>query len=118
MADDMAAALRADRCEHVWGEVLNVRGDSMTRTAAALRNGGFRGHAKALERVSTNKEDWECYARATFEAHAAAYAGQTGPRALTGQTLDPAPKLRFLQYVTKDSRAWWQSREPDGAILL
>lgn len=100
----MRAAIRADRCEHVWGEVINVRGDSMTRTVAALSAAGYHHHAAALERVSTDKVAWEHYARETFEAHVSA-----GYR--PGQ-------LRFLQYVTAASRAWWKSRETDGAILL
>jgi len=109
-AEAMATAIRADLCEHVWGEVINVRGDSMTRTVDALNAGGFRRHAQSLTLVSTDKEAWETYAQVTFGAHAHRYSGQTGP--------DGKPKLRFLQYVTKNTRAWWKSREPDGAILL
>ncbi len=109
-ARDCAAAIRAEKCEHVWAEVLNVRGESMTRTCAALLYHGFDDEAARLEHVSTDKAAWEDYARATFEAHAKAYAGQTGP--------DGTPKLRFLQYVTAASKSWWQARVPDGAILL
>ncbi len=97
------AAIRAERCEHVWAEVLNVRGDSMTRTVAALHAGGFHSEADALAHVSTDKAAWEEYARATFEAHAPLYR--------PGQ-------LRFLQYVTKPTRAWWAARTEAGAILL
>ena len=31
-------AIRPDQCEHVWAEVLNVRGESMTQTLASLEN--------------------------------------------------------------------------------
>lgn len=102
-ARDVREAIRADKCEHVWAEVINVRGESFTRTIAALREGGFHNEADQIVRVSDPGE-WENYARLTFEAHAAA-----GYR--TGQ-------LRFLQYVNNSNRAWWQAREKDGAILL
>ena len=69
-AADMAAAIRADRCEHVWAEVINVRGESFTRTQAALRVAGFDREAARLELVSTDKSEWEAYARRTFLAHA------------------------------------------------
>lgn len=42
-------------------------------------------------------------ARATFEAHANFYKPD---------------QLRFLQYVTKDTRAWWEARQSQGAVLL
>lgn len=99
----MYCAIRGDRCEHVWGEIINVRGESMVRTINALRSGGFDEEASALAAVSTDKAAWEEYARATFEAHAPLYK--------PGQ-------LRFLQYVTKDSRAWWAAQQARGAILL
>ena len=99
----MHAAIRGDRCEHVWGEILNVRGESMVRTINALQEGGFAAEAAALARVSTDKAAWEEYARATFEAHAPLYA---------------PGKLRFLQYVTKDSKPWWGEQQARGAILL
>lgn len=109
-AKEMAGAIRAYRCEHVWAEVINVRGESMTRTVAALMDGHFDAHARELERVSTDKAAWEHYARATFEAHAEVYAGQHGP--------DGLPKLRFLQYVTATSKSWWAAQKGRGAILL
>ena len=39
-AREIRDAICAEKCEHVWAEVINVRGDSMTRTIAALRAGG------------------------------------------------------------------------------
>ena len=102
-AANMASALRYDQCEHVWAEVINTRGESFTRTHAALESNGFYGSAAALELVSTEKEEWEKYARQTFETHTA-YC--------------PPEKLRFLQYVTKDTRPWWESQQSKGAILL
>ncbi len=103
MAALMADAIRAHRCEHVWAEVINVRGESMVRTVAALRSAGYGGHADTLQRVSTDKEAWECYARATFLAHA---------------QFVPGAKLRFLQYVDRHTKLWWHERITKGAVLL
>lgn len=95
------AAINADKCEHVWAEVINVRGESMTRTCDALRGGGFVKHARMLEDVSMNKDVWEQYARDTYLAHAK-YA--------------PTDKLRYLQYITKANKDWWS--EKPGVVLL
>lgn len=103
-AAETKAAIRADRCEHVWAEVINVRGESFRRTHAALAVAGLTGHAAWLREAFAGKDAWESYARATFEAHVAA-----GYR--PGQ-------LRFLQYVTAASREWWAVREKYGVILL
>lgn len=46
---------------------------------------------------------WEDYSRKTFLEHARLY----GPG-----------KLRFLQYVTKATKAWWAAQETQGAVLL
>jgi DNA repair photolyase len=101
-AVEMHAAIRAEKCEHVWAEVINVRGDSMTRTVAGLRAGGFTFEADALERVR-DQTLWEQYARDTFYAHAEIY---------------PPGKLRFLQYVNAKTRARWEKERSLGAILL
>lgn len=102
-AKAMHEAIRADRCEHVWGEVINVRGESMVRTLTALREAGYHAPAARLEHVSTDKAAWEEYARATFLSSAPLYR--------PGQ-------YRFLQYVTASSRRWWEERVPQGAVLL
>jgi len=100
---EMAAAIRVDRCEHVWCEVLNARGESFNRTFKALTDGGYHEEARRFEFASRDKVNWETYARETFEAHC--------------QVVPPA-KLRFLQYVTKDSRPYWSANEKNGAVLL
>ena len=100
-SQDAMSAIRIDKCEHVWGEVINVRGESMTRTVDALVAGGFSDTAEAVRTVSTNREAWEQYARDTYLAHA--------------QTCPPE-KLRFLQYVTNANRDWWAGKP--GAVLL
>lgn len=102
-AIQMHEALRADRCEHIWAEVINVRGESMVQTVAALRAAGYEAEAIALHRVSTDKDAWEMYSRATFGAHAPLYE---------------AGKLRFLQYVNAGNRDWWEPRQNQGAVLL
>ena len=104
-AENCAKALRTEKCEHVWAEVINVRGESMLRTCAALQEAGFKDEATGLQRVSEDKVAWEEYARRTFEAHADIYRGDPG-------------KLRFLQYVNKASRPYWEARKGDGAVLL
>lgn len=102
-ARDMAAALRYDRCEHVWAEVINVRGDSFKRTYDALVKARFDVMAANVKAVSEVNWRWQGYAMDTFLAHAA-YV--------------PKGKLRFLQYVTKETEHWWSVRVSDGAVLL
>jgi DNA repair photolyase len=67
-AREIRDAICAEKCEHVWTEVINVRGDSMMRTTAALRAGGFGWYAEALDQTR-NHDVWETYARETFLAH-------------------------------------------------
>lgn len=102
-------AIRAHRCEHVWAEVLNVRGESMTRTCKALYDAGYEWQATELERVSTDKSAWENYARKTFLAHAC----RTDLLDQHGVT-----KLRFLQYVTTATASWWHDHRSHGAVPL
>ena len=104
-AQDMVSALRIDRCEHVWAEVINLRGKSFPNTMQALIDAGLTTEAFRLNRVCgpKSKPAWEEYARATFEAES---------------TVIPPSKLRFLQYVTAQSAAWWANKVPQGAVLL
>lgn len=104
-ARECSDAIRSHLCEHVWAEVINVRGESMTRTLASLVNANFIEEASLLREVSTDKEAWENYNRATFLGHAAVYDGEPG-------------KLRFLTYVTKGTTDWWTPLVPRGAVLL
>ena len=102
-AKQMAAKIDLDKCEHVWAEPINLRGDSLTATAKALREAGYKDEADLLEKVMNDKPEWEKYARNTFEAL---------------EAVVPANKLRFLQYVSKSNLAWWTEREAKGAVLL
>jgi DNA repair photolyase len=103
----MAEALRVEHScmEHVWAEVLNVRGSSFVRTRDALREAGFEDEAQMLASVSEGEgyqQAWEAYARKTFEGH----VNHIGK------------KLRFLQYVDKRNIDYWQTRREEGAVLL
>lgn len=99
----IADAIRVDKCEHVWAEIINLRGESFDRTIAALLAGEFSEEAHRLLIASQDKNAWEQYARRTFEAHTNSI---------------PPNKLRFLQYVNKQTRPWWQERKGQGAVLL
>jgi DNA repair photolyase len=104
-SQEMCAAIRAEKCEHVWAEVINVRGESFPRTLAALHVSGLNDEALRLSSVSgpKGKQQWEEYARQTFLAHSAHI---------------PPDKLRFLQYVDKRSSGWWDEQRAKGAVLL
>lgn len=104
-ANEAAALVRYARCEHVWAEVINLRGESFTRTIDALRVNGFGRMADQLHHVTHTAGAWEEYNRQTFLAHAKACAPWVG-------------KLRFLTYVTDASRPWWQKHIARGAVLL
>jgi len=62
--------IRPERCEHVWAEVINLRGDSMTATAEALQKAVLMDAATELQAVCgpDSKAAWEQYARGTFQA--------------------------------------------------
>ena len=102
-AESIVNALRLDKCEHIWAEVLNVRGESLARTSQYLRNANYDFEATQLEQVATNGAAWEAYARNTFLAY---------------KRYVPAQKLRFLQYVQPEHLQWWKEQEPFGAVLL
>lgn len=102
---EAAEAIRAHKCENVWAEVINVRGDSMVNTCEALARAGHFQLSELLKKVSSNEALWEEYNRATFLAHAKALASHPG-------------KLRFLTYAKKHTHAWWEERKHLGAVLL
>ena len=99
-------ALRVDKCEHVWAEVLNVRGQSKQKTLEALQKAGLPSEAERYQAVFSGGDSAakiDGYARKTFEAH----TKHIGP-----------DKLRFLQYVTADSVDWWKGQRLKGAVLI
>lgn len=99
----MCEAIRIDKTEHVWAEIMNVRGESFSRTEAALTEAGYTTQAALLSRAHHDKAFWEQYSRDTFAAHVENIPGH---------------KLRFLQYVTSKTTAWWESQKPSGAVVL
>ncbi len=99
----LAEAIRVDRCEDVWAEVVNVRGPSFTATHDALRIAGYHEQAELLAQVSHNTDRREQYSRNTF---------------LAFTKVVPAKKFHFLQYVTRDTAGWWRDHQHLGAVLL
>ena len=101
----MCKAIRAEKCEHVWAEPINVRGKSFGKTIEALEDAGFDAEAAALRAVSGRgkSEARDDYAKQTFLAHAANI---------------PPEKLRFLHYPSKKSLPWWNGQRHRGAVLL
>jgi DNA repair photolyase len=104
-SEDACEAIRVDRCEHVWAEPINVRGESLLKTLAALKAAGLDVEAKRLAAVSGagHSKAWEEYARQTFLAHARNI---------------PPQKLRFLQYIDGKTADWWAKQRKHGAVLL
>ena len=98
-----------DKCEHVWAEVLNSRGDAIQDTLDALNEAGHTQAASDLRLVfgEGSADRWDADARNTFLALASAL-----PRNAT------EPKLRFLQYIDKTTKAWWAEHINEGVLLL
>ena len=99
---------RYDQCEDVFAEVINGRDDNFSKTVESLAKGGFTDLSWRLGLVGGKTEEarnnWEAYARATFEAHAKV----VGPE-----------KLRVLQYVTRKADVeYWTAQKARGAVLL
>ena len=97
--------LRYDRCEHVWAEVINLRGESFTRTVRALDDAGLGSWADEMEKVAEDPHHHEHYARHTFLGHVEACKGMPG-------------KLRFLVYPRPQWRSWWETQIAYGAVIL
>lgn len=110
-AQELLHAIRPEKCEHIWAEVMNVRGDSLRNTISALHHAGYEWQASALQRVSEDTAAWEEYARATFHALRFNLSPHT-------HLADGTPRLRFLQYVTPRTRDYWAQYTTQGAVLL
>jgi hypothetical protein len=136
-AADALDAIRADRCEQVWAEVLNFRAggksagrgpeeqrqrDSFTATRQALRKAGLQEKAALVEHVASDDQAWEEYARATFEALVNEGPKQNNPSLVVGEKLKATEpnKLRFLQYPRNFARIaqYWDAQQVNGAVLL
>ena len=101
--------IRPNQCEHVWAEVINLRGASMNATVKDLQNAGLTQAAKDLQAVcgEGSQTKWEQYARDTFMTLADAIPGK-----------EEGPRLHFMQYVTRSSNEWWTRQIGRGAVVL
>ena len=133
-AEQAMAAIRAERCEEVWAEALNCRftaerkpeaannRNSFEATLQGLEAAGCMEEAKRFKHVAEDGAAWEAYARALFEALAAAAPAQTIPRLVVGEKIHSRipNKLWWLQYPRNfDSIAtYWRAQQPAGAVLL
>lgn len=104
-AHEAKIRLRYEKCEHVWAEVINLRGDSFRRTYKALNDAGFDRLAYIIDKVSHISDAWETYNRETFLAHAKVCDQFVG-------------KLRYLTYVKDSNRPWWEKHIGRGAVIL
>lgn len=104
-AHEAKMRLRYEKCEHVWAEVINLRGDSFKRTYKALNDAGFDRLAYLIDKVSHDSDAWETYNRETFLAHALVCDSLVG-------------KLRYLTYVKDANRGWWEKNISRGAVIL
>lgn len=102
---EICEAIRVDRCEHVWAEVINLRGKSLARTLASLVRAGLCDEAEMMSDVCGTGASgrWEDYARAMFTAHT--------------RNISPK-KLRYLQYIAPGTEDWWMPKRKKGAVLL
>ena len=97
--------IRVKKCEHVWVEVINRRGNSLTNTVRALHSRMWMSHAEPRQMIAgpMSPDAWEKYSISFFED-------------LTHTV--PRNKLRYLQVVNKSSVDWWANKRKDGAVLL
>ena len=103
LARQVAATREFDQCEHIWAEVLNERGGSLSATIEALRAGKRIEEADLLAKVVSDKVERVKYEEQTFLALA--------------KVLPPG-KLRLMQYVDEHDYSIWEPRQDQGAILL
>ena len=89
--DDLIAQIRPEKCEHVWAEAINLRGESLSKTRVALTGAGLLDDASMLDEVMSDKVSWRDYATMLFTA----FKEEMDSRGLL-------PKLRYLQYVTRE----------------
>jgi DNA repair photolyase len=104
-ASQLLSQVRPQFCEHVWVEALNVRGKSLVNTYDTLMASGLNEHALELQRVMGNKENWVEYSKKLFLSFQKQLSDM-------GQL----QKLRFLQYVSKRDREFFENQP--GAICL
>jgi len=136
-AQTAMAAIRADRCEEIWAEVVNFRvgaksadenpadqrhRDSFQATYQALVDGGFQDGAALFHKVATDSGAWEQYSRTLFEALVEAAPKQTIPSLIVGEKAKAKRpnKLWWLHYprTFASIHDYWGKQEVNGAVLL
>ena len=95
-----ALTTKTGEAEHVWAEVINLRGKALSSTVEALRNAGKNTEADRLQFTFGCKKAQFEYAKLTHKAHLKVFG----------------TKLRFLQYVTPIDLHYWQKQR--GVISL
>ena len=132
-------AIRAERCEEIWSEVVNLRvgskapaqdsdeqrrRDSFKATLQALQDGGFDEQADLFKRV-TGAEDpaaWEEYSRTMFEALLEAAPEQKDRRLVVGEKVKATQpkKLWWLHYPPGHTSIdeYWERQQVNGVLLL
>ena len=130
-------AIRAERCEEIWSEVVNFRAgskeptqdpddqhqrDSFKATLQALSDGGFEDQAALFKKVAEDPEAWEEYSRAMFEALLEAAPEQKVAMFIVGEKVKAAPpkKLWWLHYPRNHASIdnYWEHQQANGVLLL
>ena len=130
-------AIRAERCEEIWSEVVNFRAgtkeptqdpddqhqrNSFKATLQALNDGGFVDQAALFEKVAVDPEAWEEYSRAMFEALLEAAPERKAARLIVGEKVKAAPpkKLWWLHYPRNHASIdnYWENQQANGVLLL
>ena len=90
----------------VWTDWKKEKKETPTvlEPALALDKAGLASWAEQLRRVfgEDSTPQWEAYAHSTFAALSA---------------IVPPEKLRFMQYVTPQSKGWWEEHKNLGAVV-
>ena len=118
-ANEAMKAIRADKCEAIWAEPINLRTrgqsedgnekaghrDSFKATVDALEKVKLYDDAKLLETVTDDPQKWEEYCRSTFEALKEAAKGK---------------QLWWMQYPKEQKHIhdYWDTQTNHGVLLL
>ena len=130
-------AIRAERCEEIWSEVVNRRvgskapaqdsdeqhkRDSFEATFQALSDGGFEEQAALFKKVTDDPEAWEQYSRATFEALLEAAPEQKDRKFVVGEKEKATqPKKLWWLHYPRDHESideYWERQQVNGVLLL
>ena len=120
-AKEAMEKIRAEKCEEIWAEPVNLRSGSKDKSAnkdeqgsfnatlAALRKAKLTDQANRFEKVANDNKAWEDYSKKLFNALQAAAESHS-----KGKT-----KLWWLHYPRdKGDIPSWESHTEQGALLL